>query len=1083
MYKLTWPLYLLISLAARAQDSPAPHQSVVVTEDLIVCYSSNKSTPANIPPPEAYLATLRAGARVQSTATFEVNYLDGFPESAKKAFQRAMDIWAALLTSNVTIKINAEWKAMGDGVLATCGPGTYHKNFPGAQREEVYYPSALANKIANTDLNESGADMSISINSGTSWHYDPDATHWLISRTDLTTVVLHEIGHGLGVISVYHVTNGNGEIHGMFGGKPGAYDLFLESGNGTSLLSYTPPSRDIANVLTSTSLYFRSPIVTKDYNGRGKVYAPAEYNGGSSLSHNDEYEYPSGNANSLMTPFSGLLERILDPGPITMGELIDMGWGNPILTHTRVANKNSRASDIEVVCKLVSGDSRYPPSLSTLKLYYKKNTEAAVSVGMTATGTADEYKATIPRPLGTDADLVNYSYYISVDDGNSRTFTWPGKKVNLGGAATEQVYYTFTISAPIRPPIVYHTPLTRVKNTANMEIVAAFKHEYGIQNGFVDWKVNDNAQTRVSFEHVSDSTYKATLPLTGLNLTGTETIRYRITTTGHSTSNNTTAKPSENSYYQVTVAAYKAAQERYANNFDNQNANDFWGDFTISQATNFSNAAIQSPHPYKSAGEKGKTSIDYTYELLTPIKVKEGMGTITFDEVVLVEPGNEGAAFGSPNFNDYVVVEGSTDRGSTWKPVANGWDSGDKSNWRTAWNSQKDGSTAKEGNPNLYHKRSLNLLSNFKANDEVILRFRLFSNEGTAGWGWAIDNLAIQLQDGILHNHLDYVMNSTETVRLQVQALDANAIQSLSFKVKLNEQEEVTHPVDLSNKSQNVYQIDVPYPNGTLKKGDHINYRIDVTNTLNATASLPSTGYYRIEVLDLSEPVISYPDITTDKFFGNFITTTPTTIETAHPYAAGFGTNYQSEFSAILSKPLKLEAKRPDFTFKEKLLPGANDYVQVEGSKDGIAWKSLSDKYTTAATDLRTVSFFKDNEFKEGDVILLRFRLSSDKTGTGWGWEISTLQFPENAVTAIEEKKEFSLFPNPVKKGDITIQVNAADDFSAEVSDIYGRQILFQPYSGGTKEIKLSTDNLSSGLYLLSLREGKKRRTLRFVKL
>jgi hypothetical protein len=40
----------------------------------------------------------------------------------------------------------------------------------------------------------------------------------------------------------------------------------------------------------------------------------------------------------------------------------------------------------------------------------------------------------------------------------------------------------------------------------------------------------------------------------------------------------------------------------------------------------------------------------------------------------------------------------------------------------------------------------INMLDNgnFNANDEVFIRFRLFANATTSGWGWAIDNLFIQ---------------------------------------------------------------------------------------------------------------------------------------------------------------------------------------------------------------------------------------------------------------------------------------------------------------------------------------------------
>jgi hypothetical protein len=38
----------------------------------------------------------------------------------------------------------------------------------------------------------------------------------------------------------------------------------------------------------------------------------------------------------------------------------------------------------------------------------------------------------------------------------------------------------------------------------------------------------------------------------------------------------------------------------------------------------------------------------------------------------------------------------------------------------------------------------MNLLNRFSAGDVVVIRFRLWADEGTTGWGWMIDNLEIQ---------------------------------------------------------------------------------------------------------------------------------------------------------------------------------------------------------------------------------------------------------------------------------------------------------------------------------------------------
>src|SRR5205085_4167637 len=100
----------------------------------------------------------------------------------------------------------------------------------------------------------------------------------------------------------------------------------------------------------------------------------------------------------------------------------------------------------------------------------------------------------------------------------------------------------------------------------------------------------------------------------------------------------------------------------------------------------FENGAIHSTHPYPSGGS-AETSLNFTYQLKVPIKIKASDATIKFDEIVLVEPGEAGAAFGTEDFFDYVVVEGSTDGGLTWTPVADGYDSNSKPEWLALYNS------------------------------------------------------------------------------------------------------------------------------------------------------------------------------------------------------------------------------------------------------------------------------------------------------------------------------------------------------------------------------------------------------------
>ena len=60
--------------------------------------------------------------------------------------------------------------------------------------------------------------------------------------------------------------------------------------------------------------------------GRPRLYAPANYQVGSSYSHLNETTYSPGTPNSLMTPGLNTAESNHNPGPALLGMFVDMGW-------------------------------------------------------------------------------------------------------------------------------------------------------------------------------------------------------------------------------------------------------------------------------------------------------------------------------------------------------------------------------------------------------------------------------------------------------------------------------------------------------------------------------------------------------------------------------------------------------------------------------------------------------------------------------------------------------------------------------------------------------------------------------------
>lgn len=286
-----------------------------------------KGQAVHIPAPEGDLS-----AQGASGATFHVTFNGTWNPNAKTAFQAAVNIWQALLTSPVTTIISATWEDMssyGPGVLGGAGPSDFWSDFPGAPVAHTWYPIALANKLAGKDLDPAKADIDASFNSAfPAWYFGTDGNPpW--NQYDFESVVLHELGHGLGFYGSMEVAGGVGSW-GSGTGDPMIFDRFAVNGSGQSLLDSTlfpNGSSSLMVQLTSGNVFFKgSHAVAANHAQPPKLYAPNPWKQGSSYSHLDENSFPISSGNGLMTPQLGNGEAIHSPGSITLGIFEDLGW-------------------------------------------------------------------------------------------------------------------------------------------------------------------------------------------------------------------------------------------------------------------------------------------------------------------------------------------------------------------------------------------------------------------------------------------------------------------------------------------------------------------------------------------------------------------------------------------------------------------------------------------------------------------------------------------------------------------------------------------------------------------------------------
>lgn len=286
-----------------------------------------------VPPQEAAnLDGLMADAGVEGSALESsncdgdilVNY-NGFTPEAQEAFAYAAAYWSFLICTPVDIVVEATFAVLPPGTIGSAGPTASTRNFPNAPRQFTWYPIALANSLAGQDLS-AGHEINARFSSGHDFYFGTDG-QTPGDQVDFVSVVMHELGHGLGFFSAATVNaDGVGAVGAQ--GSPRIYDRFTATTQGTRILDFPNPSLPLGAALTSDDLVFRgfaARLLTPGF-VYPRLYAPAIWRPGSSYAHLDEATFPAGDPNSLMTPFIGRGEAIHWPGTTTLGIFYDMGW-------------------------------------------------------------------------------------------------------------------------------------------------------------------------------------------------------------------------------------------------------------------------------------------------------------------------------------------------------------------------------------------------------------------------------------------------------------------------------------------------------------------------------------------------------------------------------------------------------------------------------------------------------------------------------------------------------------------------------------------------------------------------------------
>jgi len=262
---------------------------------------------------------------------FDVRWIGPWPGEAQTAYNYALDIWSAhIASSGVTVVISATWTSLGPtGPLGTGGP-MLSTCSSGCPYPDTLYPFALLDQIKGAEQWEGYWDIQTTLNSDKNFYFGTDG-HPGSTQSDLVTVVLHEVGHGLGLLGGMTIGSacGNPAFGCLTLDKPFIYDHFIEDSAGDRILNtskYPDNSTALAAALTSNDLYFDGANAnTGNGGGRVPIYVPSTWGPGSSYSHL-KYSTYYGTENSLMTYMITQGDSFHDPGPVAMGIFQDEGW-------------------------------------------------------------------------------------------------------------------------------------------------------------------------------------------------------------------------------------------------------------------------------------------------------------------------------------------------------------------------------------------------------------------------------------------------------------------------------------------------------------------------------------------------------------------------------------------------------------------------------------------------------------------------------------------------------------------------------------------------------------------------------------
>ena len=354
-------------------------------------------------------------ANLEKLSKFAITY-NSFPNWARAEVQSALNTWSVNFQSTVDITVSATWgRSASSDVLGSARPGSYFAGFIGAPDSTLWYPSALANALAGKDLDRDNPEIIIQVNSAANWNQRGDDKP-SSNEYDLESVILHEVAHGLGFLStdVYDKFFGYGSLD-----QPTPFDAYIQTPDGRRLADMPTPSLELGKTLTSPLFWIGENGKRANGGEKIKMYTPAIYEPGSSVSHLDEATYSASGIDAVMTPNLDAGEVFHQPGPLLLAMMADMRVKPPVGLAFSVPDP---PRNIEALISNQSAIITFDPPANAraaqVTTYTVKNLKTLLTVtGANSpivvtglkNGTAYSFAVTAQNSLGTSVEAVTKS--------------------------------------------------------------------------------------------------------------------------------------------------------------------------------------------------------------------------------------------------------------------------------------------------------------------------------------------------------------------------------------------------------------------------------------------------------------------------------------------------------------------------------------------------------------------------------------------------------------------------------------------------------------------------------------------------